>query len=159
MSAAAILSIKPTYANQILAGSKTIELRKSAMGLTAGDVVLVYSSAPEQRIAFWFRIKNIEALSVGEMWDRYASRLGIAHEDYLAYFSDASDAVGLHVGEMHAITPIPLTTIERLVPGFVPPQGLMWLRGEVGRFGDLLSNLSTPLPGTMFPQQTLAFDS
>jgi predicted transcriptional regulator len=59
MSVAAILSIKPTYANQILAGSKTIELRKSAMGLTAGDVVLVYSSAPEQRIAFWFRIKRL----------------------------------------------------------------------------------------------------
>ena len=158
MSVAAILSIKPTYANQILAGSKMIELRKSAMGLTAGDVVLVYSSAPEQRIAFWFCIKEIEALSVGEMWDRYASRLGIAHEDYLTYFSDASEAVGFHIGDVHPITPIPLTTIERLVPGFVPPQGLMWLRGEVGRFGDLLSNLSTPLPRTMFPQQTLALD-
>src|SRR5437879_9427919 len=128
MSVAAILSIKPTYANQILAGSKTIELRKSAMGLTAGDVVLVYSSAPEQRIVFWFCIKEIEALSVSEMWDRYASSLGIAHEDYLTYFSDAPEAVGLHIGDVHPIIPIPLTTIEHLVPGFVPPQGLMWLR-------------------------------
>jgi hypothetical protein len=53
---------------------------------------------------------------VGKMWDRYASRLGIGHEDYLAYFSDATEAVGLHVGEVHAITPIPLTAIERIRP-------------------------------------------
>ena len=52
MSSAAILSIKPVYANQILAGTKAIELRKSSMGLSAGDVILVYSSAPEQQLGF-----------------------------------------------------------------------------------------------------------
>jgi hypothetical protein len=55
MNSAAILSIKPQYANQILAGTKRIELRKSAMGLGEEDVVLVYASAPEQTLKFWFR--------------------------------------------------------------------------------------------------------
>jgi predicted transcriptional regulator len=157
MSNAAILSIKPVYANQILKGTKTIELRKSSMGLTAGDVVLVYSSAPEQRFAFWFRIRLVEPLSVSEMWERYEPVLGIDHEDYVAYFRDLDTAVGLHVGEIHPLNPIPLREIEKLVDGFVPPQGLIWLRDDFGRFEKLLANLSDPLPAELFPQQSLMF--
>jgi predicted transcriptional regulator len=155
MSNAALISIKPVYANQILAGTKTIELRKSAMGLTAGDVVLVYSSAPEQQLCFWFRVRNVESLTVGEMWKRNAAQLGIDREDYDAYFADASMATGLHVGEIHRLVPVPLAEIQRLVSGFVPPQGMIWLRAELGRYERLLRKLSEPLPDDAFPQLAL----
>lgn len=158
MSAAAILSIRPTYANQILAGSKTIELRKSSMGLCKGDIVLVYASAPEQCIALWFRINSIEEATVPEMWERHKDHLGISHRDYAEYFADTDLAVGLHIGEVHPIAPIPLRQIESLVPGFVPPQGLIWLRDEAGRFARLLSQLSTPLPAAVFPQRSLLLE-
>src|ERR1041384_1865410 len=123
MSTGAIISIRPQYSNKILAGTKTIELRKSAMGLSEGDVVLVYSSAPEQRFAFWFRIQKIEALPVNKMWDSHSHQLGIGFEDYSAYFDGLTMAVGFHIGEVQPLTPIPLKEIELLVPGFVPPQG------------------------------------
>ena len=87
MNNAAILSIKPVYANKILAGTKTIELRKSAMNLSADDVILVYSSAPDQCIAFWFRVKAVEALPVEEMWRQHREHLGIDSEDYQAYLA------------------------------------------------------------------------
>jgi predicted transcriptional regulator len=157
MSTAAILSIKPVYANQIMAGTKKVELRKSAMGLNAGDVVLVYNSAPEQQIAFWFQIASVEACSVDEMWARHQASLGIDYQDYLAYFSVIPTAVGLHVGEVQPVSPIALARIEELVPGFVPPQGLIWLRDDIGRFERLLATLSTPLPAHVFAQQTLMF--
>ena len=157
MSAAAILSIKPIYANQILDGTKTIELRKSSMGLNTGDVILVYSSAPEQRIAFWFQIRSIEALAVDEMWNRYREAVGIKYEDFVEYFKGLECAVGLHIGEIGQLVPIPLEKIEELVPGFVPPQGLIWLRDDFGRFERLLAALSTPLPRHVFAQQSLMF--
>src|ERR1700722_13839551 len=122
MSTSAIISIKPVYANQILAGTKTIELRKSAMGLNEDDVILVYSSAPEQRLAFWFRIRMVESLPVQKMWDLHSAHLGIGFEDYLAYFNGLKNAVGFHVGDLQPIEPIPLKETERLVEGFVPPQ-------------------------------------
>jgi predicted transcriptional regulator len=158
MSSAAILSIKPVYANQILSGTKTIELRKSSMGLRAGDVVLVYSSAPEQRLAFWFRVKQIEPLPVELMWDRHAGQLGIEHEDYAHYFDGVRLATGLHLGEVHPVTPIPLQRIQQLVPGFVPPQGILWLREEMGKYERLLTELSDPLPEDVFPQRSLLLD-
>jgi predicted transcriptional regulator len=155
MSSAAILSIKPVYANQILAGTKTIELRKSSMNLRPDDVVLVYSSAPEQQIDLWFRVKQVETLPVEEMWRLYQDRLGIAHEDYAAYFADVERAVGLHVGEVHRLAPVSLDEIRSLVSGFVPPQGLIWLREPSGRYERLLPRLSCPLPSDVFMQQSL----
>lgn len=155
MSSAAILSIKPVYANQILAGTKTIELRKTSMGLGPRDVVLVYSSAPEQRIAFWLRIEQVESLPPDDMWARYRERLGIDREDYDAYFSDTTTATGLHVGEVHPVDPVGLEQIRQAVSGFVPPQGLIWLREPSGRYGELLAKLSDPLPSDVFPQLTL----
>ncbi|PWU11123.1 MAG: hypothetical protein C5B50_24050 [Verrucomicrobia bacterium] len=156
MSTAAILSIKPIYANQILAGSKTIELRKSSMGLRAGDVILVYSSAPEQKLSFWFRIECVEKLPVREMWSKHHQTLGINEEDYLAYFLDVPLAVGFHVGAVHPLRPIHLAEVEELVPGFVPPQGIIWLKDELGRFRNLLARLSPALPDDVFSQQSLS---
>src|SRR6266567_763223 len=103
MSTSAIISIKPVYANQILAGTKTIELRKSAMGLTENDVILVYSSAPEQRFSFWFRIGRVESLPVRKMWDLNEKQLGIGFEDYSLYFSGLEFAVGFHIAQLQPI--------------------------------------------------------
>jgi predicted transcriptional regulator len=158
MSTVALISIKPVYANQILDGTKTIELRKSPMGLSQGDVVVVYSSAPEQCLAFWFRIKAVEVLPVEEMWNLRHSQLGIEYRDYRTYFDGASIAVGLHIGEVHEIAPIPLRDLVKLVPGFVPPQGIIWLRNDLGKFRQLLNVLSCPLPHDVFPQQSFSFD-
>jgi predicted transcriptional regulator len=153
---AVILSIKPTYATQILAGSKNIELRRSAMGLRLGDVVLVYVSAPEQCLGFWFRIAAVETLPVDEMWRQYEPRLGITHQPYVEYFSGVRNATGLHVGELHPLTPtVSLAEIRSLVPGFVPPQGHIALRDAWGRYERLLNRLSCPLPPDVFPQEGL----
>lgn len=157
MSAAAILSIRPIYADQILAGTKTIELRKSSMGLNSGDIILVYSSAPEQRIKFWFNIREIEALDIADMWSRYHGKLGVKYDEYMQYFDGQRSAVGLHVGEVHSLAPIPLKQIQLLIPGFVPPQGLIWLRDDFGKFEPLLASLSAPLPDHIFAQQNFAF--
>src|SRR5260370_17213476 len=128
MSTAAIISIKPVYANKILAGTKTIELRKSEMGLNESDIILVYSSAPEQRFAFWFRIRAVETLPVKRMWDLRKTALGIGFDDYATYFRGLEFAVGFHVGELQPLTPIPLKEIEAFVPHFVPPQASIFLQ-------------------------------
>lgn len=156
MSSAVILSIKPEYARRIVAGTKTIELRRSPMGMESRDVVLVYLSAPDQCLGFWFRIARIETLPVNVMWDRYQNRLGIEREPYDEYFEGATTATGLHVSEVHPLSPeISLTEIRALVPNFTPPQGLIRLREIGGRFEDLLARLSLPLPEDVFPQQAL----
>ena len=91
------------------------------------------------------------------MWNSYSDRLGIGFEDYSSYFSGLKLAVGFHVGELQKLEPISLKEIESLVPGFVPPQGIIWLRDEMGRFKTLLSKLSPQIPDDVFAQQSLNF--
>jgi predicted transcriptional regulator len=156
VASAVIISIKPEFAHRILDGSKTIELRRSAMGLEPRDVVLVYISAPEQRLGFWFRVAKVETLPVEGMWSRHADRLGIDRDQYLAYFAGAETATGLHVSDVTALAPaIPLARMQELAPGFVPPQGMIRLRDTHGRYEKVLAHLSRPLPADAFPQQSL----
>ena len=49
-----LISIKPEYAQKILDGEKTVELRKTRTRLKPGDIVLVYVSSPQQVIAVFF---------------------------------------------------------------------------------------------------------
>lgn len=156
MSSAVIISIKPVFARQIIAGTKTIELRRSYMGLSTNDIVLVYISAPDQCLGMWFRIASIDNLSIEQMWARHKESLGIDYEQYLAYFEGAYTAMGLHVGEVHQLDPpLPLAEIQKLVPGFVPPQGMIRLHDSLGRYEKLLSKLPVPLPSDVFAQQDL----
>jgi predicted transcriptional regulator len=156
VASAVIISIKPEFARRILDGSKTIELRRSAMGLEPRDIVLVYISVPEQCIGFWFRVAKIEALPVETMWSQHADRLGIVREQYLAYFAGAETATGLHVTEVTPLVPaVSLAQMQELAPGFVPPQGLIRLRDPVGRYEKVLAHLPRPLPMDAFLQQPL----
>ena len=43
-----LMSIRPQYAEAILSGEKTVELRRRRPSFSAGTTVLIYSSAPLQ---------------------------------------------------------------------------------------------------------------
>lgn len=152
----AILSIKPEFASKILLHNKTIELRKSTFGLKRNDIIIVYTSAPNQSIEFWFRIKKIEVSSVEDIWNKYDDKLGINHEEYLAYFNGCKEATCFHIGDLNPLDPvIPLSRIQQLVPDFIPPQGIIWIDNNMGRFAKLLNALSPSLPHNAFPQLSL----
>ena len=129
------------------------------MGLTKQDIVIVYESAPKQVIGFWFRIKRAESLPVEQMWDKYQSILGIDKESYFAYFEGCTEAIGFHIGRCSQLHPaIPLNKVKEIVPDFVPPQGLIWVRDNVLRFKELICAICPPLPTSAFRQFCL-FDS
>ena len=156
MSRLAILSIKPEFAHRIFDRTKNIELRRTQMGIKSGDVLLIYTSAPEQSISGWFRVSRVEVRSVGEMWKKYHSRLGIGQAEYLAYFEGVKEAVGLHIGEVQCLEPVIfLNDIQMLVDGFFPPQGIIRIKSEFGRYGKLLTKIRAKLPEDILPQLSL----
>jgi predicted transcriptional regulator len=156
MSNIAILSIKPEYSSQIVAGCKTIELRHTTLNLKKDDIIIVYESAPKQSLGFWFRIAATEVLPVEEMWNRYHNRLGIDFESYMAYYEGCEEAAGLHIGDVFELSPpVPLAKIKELVYDFVPPQSILWVRDNVLRFKKLLKEIYPPLPSDSVPQPML----
>ena len=82
------LSIKPEFANKILAKEKTIELRKVRPNIKEGDYIIIYASSPVKGVVGFGRVKKIIETSPYEMWRIYSSQLGIDKIRYDNYFLD-----------------------------------------------------------------------
>ena len=63
-----LLSIKPIYANKILNWEKLFELRKS-IPKEKFDTVIIYSSSPEKRIIWEFKVEWIICENLDKLWN------------------------------------------------------------------------------------------
>lgn len=88
------MAIQPRFAEAILNGSKRIEFRKRRLASDI-DTVLIYESAPTQRIVGHFTIERTELASPPRLWRSYGAVGSIRRADYLNYFGDSPQAVGL----------------------------------------------------------------
>lgn len=88
------MAIQPQFAEAILNGSKRIEFRKRRLASDI-DTVLIYESAPTQRIVGHFTIERTELASPRRLWRSYGAVGSIRRADYLNYFGDSPQAVGL----------------------------------------------------------------
>lgn len=64
-----IISIKPEHARHIMAGRKTVELRRCfPEGLAPGGLMLIYASSPEQALVGAARIENARRMTPAGSW-------------------------------------------------------------------------------------------
>lgn len=116
------LSIKRIYAERIVSGVKTIELRKRPLGMELGDLILLYETAPDSIIRGGFIADKTVFLPVSKMWDQYGSVMGVEKEFYDSYFENCEMAYGTLVYQSFCFRSLTLNEIHKLYPGFVPPQ-------------------------------------
>lgn len=80
-----ILSIKPIYAQAIMAGTKKVEFRKKIFKRPI-DKVFVYSSSPEKKIIGFFTIAEITEDKPINLWDEFHKVGGIIKKDFFEYY-------------------------------------------------------------------------
>lgn len=95
----ALMAIQPEYAHAILDGSKKVEFRKRRLAADI-DTVLIYESAPTQRIVGHFTIERTELTTPRALWRLFGSVGSIAQADYLNYYGTSERAVGLVISEV-----------------------------------------------------------
>lgn len=83
-----LLSIKPCYAHDILAGIKTVEYRKAVPKKLQSGIAYIYSSFPEKKIVGEFKYKGILAMSPDRLWEETKGRGGIKEGFFNSYFSN-----------------------------------------------------------------------
>jgi len=118
-----IISIKPQYAQQIVNGTKTIELRrKFPTEHIEGGIAIIYASSPICQIIGYARIDKVSSLSITTLWQRFGKASCVTKSFFNDYFS------GLESGFAITLTnPVKLKTpldIKRLEGeySFSPPQ-------------------------------------
>ncbi|WP_345329387.1 ASCH domain-containing protein [Mucilaginibacter defluvii] len=129
MSKLILISVKEKYVEEMLAGRKTIELRKSSPKAEPGDMLIIYTTQPKKAITAIATVKQIIKCSPCEMWQRYSTRLGIDADGFNKYYQDHNKAVGI---ELTSVLPlneaILLSAIKLIHPDFTPPQTFKYLK-------------------------------
>ncbi len=81
-----LLSIKPQFAEFILAGRKTVELRKLFSIDSAGKKMFLYSTKPRQAIVGAVDIKEVRILPVEEIRVNFLDKCCINNNQLVDYF-------------------------------------------------------------------------
>jgi predicted transcriptional regulator len=121
----ALLSIRPQYAEQILAGRKRVEFRRRPLPREVSRVV-IYATAPVARIVGAFEIEAIDSTTPREAWQHYHQVGGIGQEAFDSYYEGTDTAHVIRIGDVEiAQAPFALSEIDESLR---PPQSFMYLR-------------------------------
>lgn len=116
------IAVKPEYANKLISGEKSIELRKNRPRVQPGDYVIIYASTPLKAVVGFGKIKNIIECSPDEMWAKHSMSLGIEKKKFDMYYSNHKKSIGIEFETIRPIVPICLDDLKKADPDFHPPQ-------------------------------------
>ncbi len=126
-----LLSVRPQFAEQILLGIKSVELRRTRPSVSPGDWVLLYASAPVKALVGAFEVKGMQAGTPSALWPRVRGEVAVDRRSYDAYYEGANVAYAIHVSQVVRFdSPVRLSEIQAHVPGFHPPQSYFYLHGD-----------------------------
>lgn len=131
---AVLLSVKPRFADQIMAGTKRVEFRRSWTKQPVG-LLLIYSSSPTQRLVGMVNVDGTITGSPTKVWTACIGRgPGLARKELLSYFEGKSEAHGILLGDVTK-PPQPIAP-KSVFKGFRAPQSFRYLsNAELRRVG------------------------
>lgn len=136
----AIISLKPQYANLILSGEKTVELRNRTVRLKSGTTIWIYATQPVGRIVANAKIKTVSHGIPSEIWDRYGEKICIEKTHFDFYIGNSRQVSALVLSSVKRIQdPCTLENIRQVVEDFHPPQFYSHLPSDDLLFGTLNS--------------------
>ena len=120
----AIISIHSDYANAILAGTKTIELRRRIPEISPGTRLWIYATRPIGAVVGSAIAQGVAKAHPAKIWKLHRNRTGIDHEAFKAYFNGSLMAVAISLGAAKRIEPITIEQLRGIRDRFHPPQVL-----------------------------------
>jgi predicted transcriptional regulator len=123
----AIISIHPGYANAILNGTKTIELRRRVPELTNGTRLWIYATRPTAAVVGVATISDVNRAHPRTIWQKHRNGAGVDHASFMEYFDGAQQAVAILLDAVKRVRPISIRELRDIRDRFHPPQVLLRL--------------------------------
>lgn len=125
---ALLLSIKPKFVEQLLRGSKVVELRRTRPRVKNGELVLIYETSPTKALVGYSIISAVISSSPQKLWPTVKGRAGITRAEFDTYFQGTSSAFAIELKRVQPLKePVWLNTLRKLLAGFHPPQSYRYL--------------------------------
>lgn len=128
-SEVALLSIHPYFAAAILRGQKTVEFRKRPFARPVERVV-IYATAPVQRIVGTFDVEGIDVDDPRLLWARYATVGCIDKNAFDTYYASSATGAAIRIkGSCATSVRLPLAILGDVHP----PQSYRYLEPDALR--------------------------
>ncbi|MXX92969.1 MAG: ASCH domain-containing protein [Chloroflexi bacterium] len=123
-----VLSVKPKFAEAIVDGRKTIEIRRQKPNVKPGTLGFVYSSSPTQAVVGSFRVDRVFSTTPEELWVEAEAHAEISKRDFDDYFAGVGIGHGIIVScGKRFQKPIKLSQLRLVWPGWKPPRSFGYL--------------------------------
>lgn len=120
--------MKPRFAEMILRGDKTVELRRTAPSLPVGALVVIYATSPTRAVVGTAQLSAIHSASPTAIWEEFGLSVGLTRSEYRSYFAGVRRAVAICLGDLRRLpTAIPLAELQLRWADFRPPQSWRYL--------------------------------
>ena len=124
----ALFSLHPRFAEAILAGEKTVELRRRQVHISKGACIWFYASTPSKALLGRAWVEAVSTGSPREQWCCFSQSVALGEDEYLGQFSECEVVCAIQLCRMERFRcPLPLGDIRSLIPAFYPPQSYCWI--------------------------------
>ena len=139
-----LLSVRPRFAEALLDGTKTVEIRRRRAHIADGSLCLLYASSPVRALVGAIRVCRIDTDTPDALWSRWGEFAGLTRLEYEVYLDGSTHPCAIIVGAAVRLpNPIELDELRRRDDDFVTPQSYRFLRA--GEFGSLTNGQARQL--------------
>lgn len=124
-----ILSIKPQYSEQIIRGSKKVELRRRfPINVPNGTLAYIYSTSPTRALTGVATIKGVSKKTLPDLWETFSHVAGIERNKFDEYFNGLDSGYAIVFSEARALKrSIDLPELRHRF-NFEPPQSFLYAK-------------------------------
>lgn len=124
---ALLLSLHPRFAESILKGTKSVEIRRKRPSAAPGMPIILYATVPTGAFIGTARISKTYTATPRDVWSQHHRNIGLSRDEFDSYLSGSPRASALVLSDVRRLDrPVTLAEIRAAVP-FQPPQGYRYL--------------------------------
>ena len=128
-----VLSLKPRFAEAILAGTKTVELRRTRPNIEVPTRALLYATTPVRALLGTCVITDVRSANLTTLWREYGSRSELSHNEFKRYFEGLDVGTALTLSHQRPLDrTVPLQDLRANPRGFRPPQSFAYVDTKTG---------------------------
>lgn len=128
-----VLSLKPRFAEAILAGTKTVELRRTTPKIEVPTRALLYASTPVRALLGTCIITSVTSANLADLWREFGSRADLPYHEFKRYFEGVEVGTALTLDEQRPLSrKVPLRDLRAKPRGFRPPQSFSYVDSKTG---------------------------
>jgi predicted transcriptional regulator len=126
-----IMSLEARHADNILAGTKRVELRRRPMNVATDTTVWFYVKLPIGRVLGQARVKEVHKSTPSNLWHQYSKVSGLTFDEFSEYFDGSTEGVALVLGNVKRLSgSVTLSALRSVCERFQPPQFFKRLQKE-----------------------------